>query len=850
MNTINLLEPYLTKSNILVFQDEQVKKSFIRNLQDKYSFHEIKYLTLEELKGLLYLQGKPVIKGEKRIVALDNALSVDSKKFFNLHEYLDVGVFSAKFFAFFETLQEANTWDLSDSFFESTADSENQMNWQIASYHQLVLAKEQYLSLISKHGYIDEIFFEASTIDTSFLVGYDQVVFIGIDIFSKREKLIIEKIRAEKPVIELASSEVLSFQKNNLQTFSLNRCSDSFGQLVHCASNSDRDSYDVVIDLANNSMSYAELLDLEVFELKYSVYFTSSRVFSVLKNLELLANSWDGNKIDGFRLEEACSNDDFCKYYQISQEDINNLRKRLDNKTIYFSLSDFSLKKVEADILKLNGLNVVDNLVEFIQGLDLGRLLEDSFDTVLDKLFGLLFSLQQAFNSEVNVGKSLQGVGWLKLLLKRCEHLKLDYLTQKSQEKKLRVVDWNKVWFLENKKLVLLNANENVLSIQHQKTYILTEKQLKVLGARTKEDSNRLQKESFLQMCLRNKQVTVYSVESASEGKQTSSFVEELVLGLPTEKVSQNLVGGDSYYGHYLCNMVSNRILPKTEKSEELVGLSVDDFGEAIGLSSTSFDNLLACPLKFYLEKIVKLNRQKIEESIDIKDNILGNFVHDIFAAVCVETKQFIGQDILFSKALEKINTQKIINSILTKNIDNFPKIYHQSYAQQVVVPVLMESIKKFFMDICGKKFGLKDISRFDVEEEAKEGKYLQVDVIKIDGKEIPIKITGRADLRVELLDGRIYIFDFKTGSTMNDQQLSFYSEYYYEGRVGGEELKPHLYFYQVFDMQEKQAKFVDIKSKIALVWADLANKQEYDFAVTTKACKYCEHEGICRKNG
>jgi hypothetical protein len=851
MNTKELIEPYLQKPTILVFEDEQVKKSFIRSLQDKFSFHAIKYITFEELKQFIYLQDTPVLKGEKRVVALDNALSSEIKKFFNLHDYLDVSVFSSKFFDFFEILQEASSLDLPDSFFESTADSENQLSWQITSNHQLVLAKKQYLEFINKAGYVDEIFIDSQAINMSAFLDYEQFVFVGVNRLSKREQFIVERLREEKLVFEVDSGEGLSFKNNNLQELTINRCSDSFGQLVHCASNADRDSFDVIVDLANDSISYAELFDLEMFELKYCAYFPSSRVFSVLKNLELLVGSWAGNKIDGFRLEEACSNDDFCRYYQISKEDINNLRESLNNNKIFFPLFKFSIKKLEADMVKINALTNVDALVEFIQGLDLSRLLESSFDTVLDKLFGQLFSLQKAFNSTVSVKKSLKGIEWLKLVLKRCEHLKLEYVSQKGQDKKLRIVDWTKSWFLENKRIILLNANENVLSGLKHKPFLFTEKQLKALGAVTRDERNKIQHDRFIQLCLRNKQVRIYSIESASEGKQTSSFVEELVMELPADKVTSELVIGDNYYGAYLAKIVSDNHLDRKDNSNELIDVTAEDIGEAIVLSPTSFDSLKACPLKYYLDKVVSVQRRKLEESIDIKDNVLGNVVHDVFEEVCVVVKRYIGQDISYATVIDSIDVAGIISTIFLKSVDMLPEVYRQNYAEQVIAPVLVDSIRDFFIRTCGSKFELKDIVKFYIEDEGMDkNDKLQIGTVNLEGQAIPIKIFGRADLRLELKDGRVYVFDFKTGSTMNDEQLSFYSEYYYEGREGGEEVKPHLYFYQVFDKQEKLATKLDIKSKIQEVVSAVIEKKEYDFAATTNACRYCENEGICRKNG
>jgi|GEM_PF-3404112 len=846
-----LIGHYLDVPSILIFPNEQLKRSFIKELQQKHSFGNHRYLTFKDLKNLLFLQSNPTIKGEKRVVALSNALSADVKKFFKLTNYLDISVFSGRLFGFFETLAEAGGLDLPERFFERTADSENQLQWQLDSYAHLVSAKDQYLALISKHGYVDNIFIDNEDICLDTISGFSRFVFVGIQNMSLREKNLLALIGEDREVIEVDPDQCLDFGENALKKCIVHRCVDSFGQLMHCANSVDRESYDVVIDLSNESERYAELLDANKFEIKYSAYFSSSKVYSVLKNLELLIIHCDGSKVDGFRLEEACSNNGFGSYYNLKKEELLKLRKKLDGGRIYFPLSSFTLLGLEQDMENVRGLKDVGSLVSFIQGLELARLLDDAFDTSLDKLFGQLFSLQQAFGSDINNKSNLKGVAWLKLLLKRCEHLQLDYDVQKDNERKLRVVNLKSAWFLEDKKIVLLNANENVLSSVPPKVYLLTEKQLKELGATTRDDYNEEQRQQFMQLCLRNNLVKIYSVDSASEGKQTSSFVEELVLGLPARKVSQEIVKSDSYYSQYLEEVSSDIGIERKLGLIDLIRIEEKDFGEALVISPSSFDSLKACPLKHYLDKQVRLTRTKLEESVDIKDNVLGNVVHDIFGDICMLMKKYAGKDISYKEALTTINIDQVISQIFARNVDLLPKVYHQDYAEQVIFPVLKESIKTFFVRTCESKFALKEIKFFYVEDEGiAKGDKIQISTMVVGSENIPIKIIGRADVRFELFDGRVFIFDFKTGTTMHDEQLNFYSKFYYEGRPGNEEIKPHLYFYKVFDMQEKQAKYVDIDEKVNKVCSSLSASREYDFAVTTGACRYCDHEGVCRKNG
>ena len=108
METKDLIESYLIEPTILVFEDEQYKKSFIRNFQDKYSFSKIQYLTLAELKDCLFLSLKVTLSAEKRLVAFYNSISLEVAQHFDLRDYSDAVVFASKFFAFFEELQEAN----------------------------------------------------------------------------------------------------------------------------------------------------------------------------------------------------------------------------------------------------------------------------------------------------------------------------------------------------------------------------------------------------------------------------------------------------------------------------------------------------------------------------------------------------------------------------------------------------------------------------------------------------------------------------------------------------------------------------------------------------------------------
>jgi hypothetical protein len=851
MNTKEIIEPYLQKPTILVFEDEQVKKSFIRNFQDMFSFSKIQYLSLSELKDSLFLSSKVVLLAEKRLVAFYNSISLEVAKYFDLRDYADTAAFADKFFAFFEELQEANKDKIDKTFFKNTSDSENHGRWQEEQYSHLLKAKEQYLEFISKTEYTDKLFVAEMDIG-AIAKGYEQLLLVGIDSLSRREEKIVEALCQQIKVIKIDVNKEPDLEQMILKKMEVIRCSDEFIQTTDFANNADRGSYDLVIDLANTSAKYAEGVTTEKFDIRYSSRFSGSKVYSVLKGLEVIASAYRGNKIDGFRLEEVFSNNHFFTYYQLRGEDLLQLRKGLSDNRIFFSFERLSSEKLRADIAKLLKVKTAKELSIFIQGFDIELLMDKYFDTVLDKLLGQLFSLEKAFKcfSKPKHKAELLGVEWLRLLLTRCEHLELDYSVEVSQDKRLRVIDWKSSWFLEGRSLVLLNATEGTLSSVRQRNILFTEKQQMELGIPTKEDVLAERRRKFFNLCLMNEKIRVYSIEDKNGDHKTASFLEELIISLPESIVSQQIISGDDAYAQYLTLFESKGLERKLTESG-MATFSKSDLGEEWVLSASSYQTVRTCPLKYYLDNLIKLDRLNLEETMDIKMVVLGNVVHEIFEAVCKGLKPFIGKEMGYRDMLQLINVNKLIVDSFRGNADSLPEVYHQEYAEDVIFPSLERSVECFFEEVCGEHFKLSDIENVFVEDEGIVlGDNPKLTELIIEGNPIAVKIRGRADLRVELRDGRVFIFDFKTGSQLKEIQLSFYSEFYYGATSNRPDVCPHLFFYKVFDNQAESAKKMDIKEKIEATCGELISKGQYDFALTTESCRFCQQEGICRKNG
>lgn len=833
---------HLTKPTILICRDEQIKKSFIRFFQDKFCFSRTKYLTVEETINIAVSLDKVLLLGEKRVVAFYHSLSDEVLEHFDIRDYHDCYLFSYRFFEFFEELQDCDTQALKNTFFEKTSDSERHLLWQKEQYKYLTKAKEDYRLYLLSTEYTDKIFMNEFNV-LNLLKGFEQVVYVGIDQFSCYEYKLFESIEKNINTIKIFTNKEEE-TRWSLQELEIFRCSSDFAQAIDLANNVDRESYDVVIDLANNSSKYAELLDFNKFDVRYSTRLSSSKVFSVLKGLETLCVSLKQKQINGFRLEEVISNYFFREYYDIPERDVVWLRKELNNNRIFFDASEISLKEAMLDVAKVSELKTAKDLSIFIQGMKLEKLLDTYFDAVLDKLLGQTIALSAAFKDfDSYKVAQIKGVQWVKILTARCEHLELVFEQEAVSEKKIRLLNWENAWVLENKKIVLLNATENILSSRKFKSLLFTEQQKKALGLKTREELLLEKKELFFELCAKNEKVRIYTIEDSNGVEQSSSFVDELAIVYKGAK--NNKIGGDSIYSDYL-KYFQDSSSNKNLTNNDLIKFSLQDMGTDFVISYSSYQSLKACPLKFYLEKVIKLKRRnKIEETQDIKPEMLGLIVHSIFEKVCKTISKQVGTNVDFHGLLKKMDLQKIIKDAFDRHSQSLPEIYHRNYVEDVVFSFLEDSVKNFFEKVCKENFEFKDIVGFFIEDTVDEA--VEITTLIAQEGQLPVKIVGRADLRIELRDGRAFIFDFKTGSQSKDIQLNFYREIYYSGT---NEYTPKLIFYKVFEAKAEEAKNIDIKEKIDEVLATLVGRNEYEFHITSEACRYCSYEGICRRNG
>jgi hypothetical protein len=839
---VKKIEKYLNKDSLLVFQDEFLKKTFVKNLQKNFCFSQASYISLEELKDQVFFENKIILNGLKRKVVFCNSLSKKTLSFFLLKDFFEAQTFANKFFAFFEEMQESMIDKLEANFFKTTSSSFRQALWQEKQYEYLINVKNDYFLYLEKTEYADKLFLNTLNIE-SLAYQKKNLIFIRNEEPSKRDKFVLNKLKNSMKVLDI----LVETEGTELEQLDIYRCSNNFSQIVHCAKRVSKDSYDLIIDLTNNAAQYTDILSENYFNTRYIKKFSFAKIISFLKCLEILSKEFSNNKLNGFRLEEVYSNSYFRSYYDISDQKLNNIRKELSENVIFFSLNfleDFLIK----DLIKIKDIRTILDLESFVDSIQLEKLQDAYNDTIIDKFFGQLFVMKSAFKDFDFDCFQIKGRDWLRLFRNNCEKLNIEYFMVSQEENKLRIIDYNNAWFLENKNIVFLNANQNVLSIASSKNILFTEQQKRILSLPCNEDALKKKEKRFLNFCIRNNNISIYCIEDNKGENQASSLVEKLINKYSCKNiVKQHYVEEDIFYNQYISLFAGKNNYKKIEKNDSLIPLDLKFIQHNISLSFSSFQSLKACPLKYYLDYIIKLKRNNIEETLDVKPNVLGNLVHNIFAEIFKKIRGNIDKDYLFNNIISKTDKTLIVQKNLEALSSSLPKVYQQQYAFEYIAPVIVQSIDNL-LRLVEQKCSFKDVNKILIEKESIKTEHHKVLEKGINENALVVYINGVPDLRIENKNSKIIIIDYKTGSTLHKLQLSFYEELFYSDVRESYLIDKAFYrvFEQVFEFVSKE----NVSEKIEEVIDGLLNKNKYEFALTTESCLYCNHEGICRKNG
>lgn len=843
---------------LLLFPTRKSRNEAIQLYQQNWDFSRQQFLTMDEWKESLFVSKLPILKEEKRTLALYQSLHEENKDFFKIRSYHQFIDFANKLFNFWEELLEEQIKP--EKVVEIIAAKQTAGSWQLNMFEQLQELKLNYEIFLNEIGFSDQLFVR----EQNDLIQQDfaKIVVVNQFYFTNFEKKLLQILRDKTTI--LSQIPVECFQENTLTIsadFSAGHIKPFLSQKIKVCTAADPTGMiaQLAVELANVEMAeiidfqferqpYAHLLSGEIFTKPDYLIFSRTRFYRFWQQISGLLNSrvHDGQPflLSISSLLDLFSADDLLAYFLPEQSERENLRSWLfmiiDNDFQYLDLEFVQQRKNEfapvfevifrflQEVAKTDSIATLLNLIE--SNLELEYLLSDLKDKT--DLAEVLFAALADFASIETIGlvqnwrkifPANPAGNLIKLLLDYLKSKKLK-LNRQTSPSRFNITSLQDTRNLDFDSLFILNVVEGVLPDRKHTQFLLSENQRKELGLKTYEDITLRDKYYFYRLLCNCRSVTVFTRHNLEDNVEISSFLEELKLhDLLSEELPHRQIKLQQQIFAQLLHPFRQPLPAKQNLPETFFAVPFEktDFTDAkLSLSFYKWEKLKNDPFGFYLEFLANLQKRRVEISLDFSSKLIGNIAHEIINLVFKRLQEVYQSNRIQHNFIynTKLYVEQTIEHYLKYNRDFryiSPHNFSDRYFQNIFLPILADGIENFFYRLHNDlHLSEKPISVFPETSGSRENKFCEIG-------EIQIYLRGRPDLRIQSQSQK-FIFDFKTGSLKGDkikrysQQLQFYEEIYYliDQPEIMDEISSYLFFVEQKDLK-KLSKRSDLKEEI-----------------------------------
>jgi len=923
---------------VFVFPTENSRQAAIREFQREWRPSNTLLITMEEFKTALFFSAQPILKEERRTLAFYACMTRAEKKAFRINNYFQSIELAHHFFDLWEEFNEELVDENIDREMFTAIDAEI-LDWQWETYQRLLALKQRYEEHIHARGFEDIIFlYKPDQIDVQQFAEYQNIVFVNQFYYTKLEKEIIRKLyNAQKHIhiyyqlpekfVDKERLDIKPFKLDDFQSYRTRRihimeAPTGFSQLIALFKYLDDFKIQALVDNGLLQNVYDQLLAFDQFKISPYQRFEHSSIYRFFATLQKLLSELifepNGQKfllplqvvIDAFQEK------DFINYLKAESNlaDESAPREQSLDFLYYLAENDYKYLDLDLEILRLEraknehlfrllvrlierflSIKSIGDLVDRIDSED-GVVIEkicSDFERWYSNIFEVFYQALSDFSSIESIGLVEQwddyfpddsgpgrrariSSGLLRLFLDylRPKSVKLDF--QENQQKQISMSTLQDTRNIQFQNVAILNVVEGELPHKRQIPFLFSEQQRKLLGLKSFEDVRVREKYYFLRLILNATEVFIFTQQNIEENIETSSFVEEIKLFFPAEKLIETRVE-ENFYRSVYRNFLSpaKDYLPDQNvwKSPEFFRIpleqSVDFPDEELDLTNYKYKNLQENRFTYYIRYHGDIDEKKVYPDKGISSKLLGNIAHDVMTETWRLLEDRFG-DPIFGYDFDKIDrdvVQQAMNVILKSKEKYFlklPRDHSFIYFRQIMIPAIMQGIVAFFhflhdLGLSGKRINAIPEREYIAGEERH---YKMLLPPEDNALEISVRLRGKADLRIEdVEEDRYFIFDYKTGG-YGVEQLIFYELFYY--LIEKPQMAEHVssYFFQLLDkswselrdlyrikgkrVKDKQLIFTQFKEDVRQILTDIAG---HGFALPEKRTLLADWPEITRKD-
>ena len=604
-----VLQEQMAEESVFLFPNESSKHRAQMEFQQKWSFSQTLFLTMEEFKELCFVSNKPILKEEKRTLAFYGSLTEKDKTFFKMNDYFQSIETAQTLFDLWEEFNEELVYEDKINQEKFAAYGVDFSEWQERTFSRLKLIKANYKKYLEERDFEDIIFlYKPGRLNFYFFKNFHRFVIVNQFYYTNLEKKIITRLaeagndisiyfQLPETLVDKTSLKVRFFsfsdlEKSFTQKLKIIESKNDFSMITSLLDLINHDSNIQVVDNSFNKKSYSKFLSMSKFHLstkksfvQTSIYKFFSTLFNLMDNLIRDKNE-KGYLIPIQAILDAVLCDEFFSYYYQNGEEKDKTISREQIIESLYSLIENDYKYVDLfdTVFKINPKNnardftksIVDLIINLFKIKDINgfiRFINDNIDieTILTKKELLYSKIKEIFyqsladfNSieELNLVKNWDGyfcfgknleknvsvsTGILKLFLNYFKFCSVEYSYEKFHPNRIGVTNLEDTRNIQYDNVAVLNLIEGVLPSAHQIPFLFTEKQRQVLKLKTYDDVKLREKYYFFRLILNAKNVTLFTQKNINENIEVSSFVEEVKLFFPKNQTIHIDVD-DKYY--------------------------------------------------------------------------------------------------------------------------------------------------------------------------------------------------------------------------------------------------------------------------------------------------------------
>jgi hypothetical protein len=876
---------------VMVFPTRAVADLARLRFEPRWRLEEILWLTMEDFKRVLLVQDEAILEDEKRLLCLWQVLSEEDKERFHLQEYNDLVEWGTNFFGFLQEFTEAGR-HYDELLLLPDDPQLYIRAWQedhIRHIHALLL---RYKAFIAELGLSDRVFclplgnlqipwqgyrivlvnqFYFSRLEQELLSlcenSLNEVVLLNHEVSYLRDNWQMPLFEPEKsPMLEGLQERVKIYECENEEQAAL-----AFLALNGPAPDA------AIIDSSFWKQPYSALYPEDIVGNRQQLPITNTLLFRFLSLLKELAISQINSPgfiplrvITRYCLDSeipSCLLENWTEAQQelLTREifaladsevimlDINpleqfgNLPQDKSSYPLLCMLCQALFSKLSG-ILSLTGIRQLSEL--FAGELEPRRFCakeELQKTDILEQFWTALANFMGTESLNIVADWSLifshPGIGIFGLWLDFLKPVLLRFNSPQSSKD-----SWEISNLLDSRNrsfanLAFLQVVEGILPQAPGSVWLLNEGQRARLGLLSYEVIRNWERYYFFRLVLTTPRVQIFTYRDLEMNQKPSSFIGEL-LQLAAVSCQKVRIPAKTLFEAYAgaCENPLGAAIAQAECFHQKAGAEFctlpaepeKDFGGSHEIRFNSYDISLLerNPFVWYIQGLRKLKARKTDLQESLSPALFGTLMHSYFAEILgTNTSRHSNPASLKAAFTDDERLRVVLQSIAHSRefFYKIPRNYNEVFLNRIISDCLAASLKEFYYRFLEPYL---QQSEFELIPEGArpddERNYRQLCKVLFNQQEYPVKIKGRADLRINTPHTR-YIIDFKTGSA-SVNQLIFY-EWFYELIEHPERAKQmQSHFWMILDMQINRSEVVK-DAKRASFAEDVAGNLQSCFA-------------------